>query len=45
MEKLGKTTNALNWFEIPVTDVERAKKFYESYRTSEASRRQNFIFC
>ena len=29
MEKLGKTTNALNWFEIPVTDVERAKKFYE----------------
>jgi uncharacterized protein len=22
-------TNALNWFEIPVTDFERAKKFYE----------------
>ena len=22
--------NALNWFEIPVTDFERAKKFYES---------------
>jgi uncharacterized protein len=21
--------NALNWFEIPVTDFERAKKFYE----------------
>jgi len=22
--------NALNWFEIPVTDFARAKKFYES---------------
>jgi hypothetical protein len=30
MEKLGRTTNALNWFEIPITDVTRAKKFYET---------------
>lgn len=30
MEKLSSTTNALNWFEIPVTDVARAKKFYET---------------
>lgn len=30
MEKLGATTNALNWFEIPITDVVRAKKFYET---------------
>ncbi len=30
MEKLSTSTNALNWFEIPVTDVERAKRFYES---------------
>lgn len=30
MEKLGTATNALNWFEIPVTDVARAKKFYET---------------
>ncbi|UKJ06044.1 VOC family protein [Solitalea lacus] len=30
MEKLGKNTNALNWFEIPVVDVERAKKFYQT---------------
>jgi hypothetical protein len=30
MEKLSANTNALNWFEIPMTDVERAKKFYES---------------
>ncbi len=30
MEKLSTATNALNWFEIPVTDVARAKKFYET---------------
>ena len=24
------TANALNWFEIPATDINRAKKFYES---------------
>jgi uncharacterized protein len=24
------TTNALNWFEIPATDITRAKSFYES---------------
>jgi len=30
MEKLSATTNALNWFDIPVTDIQRAKKFYES---------------
>lgn len=30
MEKLGAATNALNWFEIPVNEIERAKKFYET---------------
>jgi predicted enzyme related to lactoylglutathione lyase len=30
MEKLGKNTNSLNWFEIPITNVARAKKFYET---------------
>jgi uncharacterized protein len=30
MEKLSKNTNALNWFEIPITNVSRAKKFYET---------------
>ena len=30
MEKLSANTNALNWFEIPVTDTVRAKKFYET---------------
>lgn len=24
------STNAINWFEIPVTDIDRAKKFYET---------------
>ena len=30
MEKLNANTNAINWFEIPVTDTSRAKKFYEA---------------
>lgn len=30
MEKMSAHTNALNWFEIPVLETERAKKFYES---------------
>lgn len=29
-EKLSSATNALNWFEIPATDIERGKKFYET---------------
>ena len=28
--KLDQNTNAINWFEIPVTDMPRAKKFYEA---------------
>lgn len=27
---MDNSTNALNWFEIPVTDMERAKNFYEA---------------
>jgi len=30
MEKLNEKTNAINWFEIPVLDSARAKKFYEA---------------
>src|SRR4051812_32251351 len=30
MEKLSANTNSINWFEIPVSDFNRAKKFYES---------------
>jgi hypothetical protein len=28
-------TNAINWFEIPVTDFKRAKKFYETILGAE----------
>ncbi|HTB31166.1 MAG TPA: VOC family protein [Bacteroidia bacterium] len=27
---MDKTTNALNWFEIPASDITRAQKFYET---------------
>lgn len=27
---MNETTNSLNWFEIPVNDIERSKTFYES---------------
>jgi uncharacterized protein len=30
MEKLSANANALNWFEIAITDVTRAKLFYET---------------
>lgn len=26
---MDKDTNSINWFEIPATDIKRAKKFYE----------------
>ena len=29
-DKMSSGTNALNWFEIPATDISRAKKFYEN---------------
>ena len=29
-KKMDTDTNALNWFEIPAKDIERAKKFYEA---------------
>jgi uncharacterized protein len=29
-DKMSAETNAINWFEIPVTDIARAKAFYES---------------
>jgi uncharacterized protein len=30
LRKIDSETNVLNWFEIPVSDLERAKKFYET---------------
>ena len=29
-ERMSSQTNAINWFEIPVTNIERAKTFYEA---------------
>jgi len=29
-EKMSSSTNAINWFEIPATDISRAKTFYET---------------
>ena len=29
-EKMNENTNALNWFEIPATNIQRAAKFYEA---------------
>ena len=29
-DKMSSKTNALNWFEIPATDISRAKSFYEN---------------
>jgi uncharacterized protein len=30
LSKLSAESNAITWFEIPVTDIKRAKKFYET---------------
>jgi predicted enzyme related to lactoylglutathione lyase len=30
IEKMSASTNAINWFEIPATDISRAKTFYET---------------
>lgn len=34
---MDKKANSLNWFEIPVTDIDRAKKFYEAIFATEFS--------
>src|SRR5690606_24595356 len=30
LQKIDETTNIITWFEIPVTDIDRAQKFYET---------------
>ena len=30
LKKIDNQTNVLTWFEIPVSDIDRAKKFYET---------------
>jgi predicted enzyme related to lactoylglutathione lyase len=37
---MDKTTNTLNWFEIPVVSFERAKKFYETIFDCEMHEQQ-----
>lgn len=36
-DKMSSETNAINWFEIPATDISRAKTFYESIFEIEMS--------
>jgi len=39
LKKIDAQTNVLNWFEIPVSDTERAKTFYESILDIEMIKR------
>lgn len=41
LKKIDKQTNVLTWFEIPVTDLHRAKKFYEKILNIEMTIRQD----
>jgi predicted enzyme related to lactoylglutathione lyase len=37
LQKLSADNNVINWFEIPVTNVDRAKQFYETVLDIEMS--------
>lgn len=39
LKKIDGQTNVLTWFEIPVTDIDRAKKFYETILDIEMVKR------
>lgn len=39
LKKISETTNVITWFEIPVTDIDRAKKFYETILDIEMVKR------
>lgn|SRR5690606_14693995 len=39
LKKIDETTNVITWFEIPVTDIGRAKKFYEKILDIELVKR------
>lgn len=39
LKKIDEQTNILTWFEIPVTDIDRAQKFYETILDIEMVRR------
>lgn len=39
LKKIDEQTNIITWFEIPVTDIDRAKKFYETILDIEMAER------
>ncbi|MFT4153494.1 VOC family protein [Parafilimonas sp.] len=39
LKKIDETTNVITWFEIPVSDIDRAKKFYETILDIEMVKR------
>lgn len=39
LKKIDEQTNIVTWFEIPVSDIDRAKKFYETILDIEMVRR------
>jgi hypothetical protein len=39
LKKIDEQTNVLTWFEIPVLDIDRAKKFYETILDIEMVKR------
>lgn len=41
LKKIDKQTNVLNWFEIPVSDIDRAKTFYETILDIEMIQRKD----
>lgn len=41
LKKIDSKTNILTWFEIPVTDLQRAKKFYETILDIEMTERKD----
>ncbi|MEO7049037.1 MAG: VOC family protein [Ferruginibacter sp.] len=41
LKKIDETTNVITWFEIPVSDIERAKTFYETILDIEMMTRKD----
>ena len=41
MQKINKETNIITWFEIPVSDIDRAKTFYEAILDIEMVKRED----
>lgn len=39
LKKINETTNIITWFEIPVSDIDRAKTFYETILNIEMVKR------